>query len=173
MHDGAPKANLEHYPTEGKEVDAWKTGIEMAKAKAREVGMSPKDEDDEDNDNDDNGHWFDMPFGNENDAVDLMVSEDKIQQMSSDVTVEDTVSNKSVSDTRDTCRALLPHEVLNILIKALNIFDVESTTPEPTSHTVGLLISPIIKPHYKSIMVKLLHENPKVSLDRLTKVCQF
>ena len=181
------RANLRLYPAPGEEITAWLAGIEMAKEKAREVGIQP---DDDDNNNED-GHWFHIPFDHGDVDLDLMASDEDVERAlneseSFSSTTDLQQSDGSQRPNNDAIRSdvssdasdHLPDDEYQQLQHVLNdaLEESENSVSQPTAMT-ATKISPTLNvpghgQQYKSTLVKLLNENPKLSHDRLTRVRQ-
>lgn len=169
-----PKADLKQYPAPGEEIEAWKAGIEMAKAKAREVGIALEED----------GHVF--HFRVDGNPVDLMASEEELE-----ATRQSTAPSVQLMD--DDTRGHAGHDdstlpqdelerVSEVLNEALNDQDDEESQSEPELPEASSaekqkreIVQPTINVpghgvQYKSTLVRLLNENPKLPVERLRRV---
>ena len=166
------KASLKDYPQHGEEVIAWKEGVLMAREMASRVGMKPDDDLPNDFPPFDDDHpcssaiWFYKPFHFPKNTL------NPSEKLSDDIYEEDDADSLNIS----TLTAF--GEEIDCLPSAESLNNCEALNPPDAPVIESSKISPTVtipetaKVIYKSKLVSMLNEDPKLSKDRLTRVRQ-
>ena len=170
------KADLSKYPEIGDEIKAWKEGILLARYLAYRVGMCPanynpdNDErfppfDDDDDDDDGDGRRFDWFFQPASYRENILCPSKPIPEtlfaFDGDDTDEDNMNAVSVEDDES-----LPDP------RALNECTALHEIETEGQFTPTVQVPETTKTIYKSKLVQMLNDDPKLSNDRLTRVRQ-
>ena len=144
---------LTTYPGIGDEKSAWDEGVNLAQNDLRTVGVCPSD-------NEESEEWFYSPHKCHENLVEMMASEDDLEGCENardDEVLEndDNIGENWVGHCQETLMKILP---TNETIEKVKI--------SPTVDVPGY------GAQYKSTIVRLLNENPKLSNDRLVRVRQ-
>ena len=174
-------ADLKKYPLVGEEIKAWKEGILKARKMAAKVGICPKDSITEDlppfTDDDicSKSLWFYQPFHFKGNTLEpsSVIPEDVIDEEDD---VDFSVITKTIAFGEEI--EMLPSAEPFKNCVALNADENNDENDQPETGEVVQKISPTVtipgtgKSIYKSKLVNMLNEDPKLSKDRLTRVRQ-
>ena len=144
---------LTTYPGIADEKSAWDEGVNLAQNDLRTVGVCPSD-------NDESEEWFYSPHKCHENLVEMMASEDDLEGCENggdDEILEndDNIGENWVGHCQETLMKILPTKET-----------IEKVKISPTVDVTGY------GAQYKSTIVRLLNENPKLSNDRLVRVRQ-
>ena len=186
-------ASLRDYPAHGEQIQAWKEGIHLARKLAVKVGMGPanyREGNEEDNDSDDGGDdgpdsdddssddsasWFYKPFKY---AGNWMLNEGAEDEDEADPipTDETEIGNPEIRLSEDARLLCEDSAVGQTMMSTFteNVLNAEVNTEGAPKSTVSSCVTVPGRNQtiYKSTLVAQLNQDPNLSHDRLTRVCQ-